>query len=698
MLFSRELGMKDKHKSKKQLIAELEGMRNRNSQFERLELARKTFLELLSTLDKSIDLVVPALSTGSWTWDIGSDEVVFRLDPPYDSDPERKRLQLSGPWERITGEEYLSPVRIWLRSVIENDAISDTTLLMTTDNRILVMSYGPVEQSDHASSKTVEGLFKDITPLFNLIPKDLAHFAQEGDVAGMLAQYHLDKVMRAATVETLGLLWRQKEQVYSMIENQYRKSSELQQRISAAHARVDKQNLTFVLSVICMWNGAVFLKDAEKRFVYVSPATTDILGLSKSQVLGRMDRELFERSDWQIDESVSCENETGCVCRFINKGEESVAQELWLCTLPFSSRSPDSSDGPAYYGFLLMRNQPPLDSQTKYRSKRMQDCEKQARKVAVTDRIVLLTGETGAGKDYVARYIHDNSRRAGGPFLSINCAAVPDTMAESELFGHEKGAFTGSIRLKKGLLELAEGGTLVLNEIGELSLPVQAKLLQFLDTKRIIRVGGKQEIDVNARLIVATNRDLDQEVAEDNFRRDLLYRINKIEIKVPPARERQADLPIVVAELLERIKQEDKLPYTPFADDATIARMARKKWPGNIREIENILIKAMVLHGGPRLQMDSLLEAIPDIDDSVITEIQENESAPVWTWRVSFPPPMGLEDLAKDMKRALIYEAIRRAGGNKTKAARLLRITRDSIMRQIRTLRKYYGPETQPPE
>ncbi|MBM3298797.1 MAG: sigma-54-dependent Fis family transcriptional regulator [Deltaproteobacteria bacterium] len=310
----------------------------------------------------------------------------------------------------------------------------------------------------------------------------------------------------------------------------------------------------------------------------------------------------------------------------------------------------------------------------------------------------MLTGETGSGKDYLARYIHDHSSRPNGPFFSINCAAIPEALAESELFGHEKGAFSGATERKLGLLELAEGGTLVLNEIGELSQRIQAKLLQFLDTKRFTRVGGRKEISVNARLIAATNRNLEQEVERGNFRRDLFYRINVIQIEVPPLRERHEDFGPLVDRLLDRIREEDRLTYKPFVDDASLAAMTCSPWKGNIRELYNTLVNAIVQHGGPRVKMGSSLPQLLIAESSETAETEQDTASPTWTWSVKFPPEKQLEDLAKDMKRAVIEQALRRSEGNKTKAARLLGISRDALNKQIKTLGIPSVRETHPHE
>ena len=189
----------------------------------------------------------------------------------------------------------------------------------------------------------------------------------------------------------------------------------------------------------------------------------------------------------------------------------------------------------------------------RYRSSLMETTLEQIRLAAQSESIVLLLGESGSGKDYLAKYLHNHSHRAGGPYFAINCAALAASIAESELFGHEPGAFTGTRGRKRGLLEMAEGGTLLLNEIGELSLELQAKLLTFLDTQSFTRVGGEKTIQANARIVAATNRDLERDVAAGRFREDLFYRLNVFVIGVPALRERKEDLPFLARDILETL-------------------------------------------------------------------------------------------------------------------------------------------------
>jgi DNA-binding NtrC family response regulator len=311
------------------------------------------------------------------------------------------------------------------------------------------------------------------------------------------------------------------------------------------------------------------------------------------------------------------------------------------------------------------------DPATQYTSEAMRQTVLQARQAAAGDSIVLLLGESGSGKDYLARIIHDNSRRKDGPFFALNCAAVSPELAESELFGHEPGAFTGARGRKRGLLELAEGGTLLLNEIGELSMPMQAKLLTFLDTRMFNRVGGESQIKVNARLIAATNRDLEEEVALGSFRRDLFYRLNVISIKIPPLRHRIDDLPDLAREIVDQLVEDMALHDVPDPDDETIRLLSTYNWPGNVRELRNVLERWLMLPPEDRANLTAL-----GIDSR-----QEN-----WSYTLSFPTDKDIHEVTRDMKRSLVQEALRRSSGSKQGAARLLGISRHALAYQLKSI------------
>lgn len=235
----------------------------------------------------------------------------------------------------------------------------------------------------------------------------------------------------------------------------------------------------------------------------------------------------------------------------------------------------------------------------------MRRLAEQLERVAPTPLSVLITGESGTGKEVLARTIHARSPRAGKAFMAINCAAIPDQLLESELFGYEPGAFTGAKRQKKGLIELADGGTLFLDEIGSMKLEMQAKLLRVLETKTLMRVGGTSEVRVNIRLMAATNRDLAAAVREGAFREDLYYRLSVVQFHLPPLRERVADLPLFVATFLEQASREMGKRITSVHPRA-MAALKAYPWPGNIRELRNVLERAVLFCDGPEIQLSHL--------------------------------------------------------------------------------------------
>ena len=226
----------------------------------------------------------------------------------------------------------------------------------------------------------------------------------------------------------------------------------------------------------------------------------------------------------------------------------------------------------------------------------MLDVKDMIGKVAPTNARVLITGENGTGKELVARQLHELSQRSGGPFIEVNCAAIPSELIESQLFGHEKGSFTSAIKQKKGDFELADGGTLFLDEIGDMSLSAQAKVLRALQENKIVRVGGEKEIPVNVRILAATNKNLKSEIEKGNFREDLYHRLSVIVIQVPPLRERKDDIPLLVGNFLEIIAQDMGKPVPTFEPEAMEA-LKQYQWTGNIRELRNIVERLVILCG-----------------------------------------------------------------------------------------------------
>jgi len=289
-------------------------------------------------------------------------------------------------------------------------------------------------------------------------------------------------------------------------------------------------------------------------------------------------------------------------------------------------------------------------------------------RVAPGNSTVLIRGESGTGKELVARAIHRNSARASKPFVAINCAAVTETLLESELFGHEKGAFTGAVGQRKGKLETAEGGTLFLDEIGELAAVLQAKLLRVLQEREFERVGGTRTIPVDIRVLAATNRNLEDAIKSGGFRQDLYYRVNVIAITVPPLRDRKTDIPVLATWFAQKIGAEVGRQVTGISKQAK-GVLAEYDWPGNIRELRNAIEHAVVLGSTSLIMVEDLPETLLDT-----------------------PPPQGREeggfhDAVREAKKRLILDAIDEAKGNISEAARSLRLHPNYLHRLVTTLR-----------
>jgi len=275
---------------------------------------------------------------------------------------------------------------------------------------------------------------------------------------------------------------------------------------------------------------------------------------------------------------------------------------------------------------------------------------------------VLITGESGTGKELIARAIHVNSPRRDRPFVAVNCGALSETLLDSELFGHMRGAFTGADSNKKGLIEVAEKGTIFLDEIGEMSPVVQVKLLRVLQERKFRRLGGTEEIDADIRILAATNRDLTKMVADGSFREDLFYRINVIPMRVPPLRERPEDIPVLAEHFVARFAEQMGKPVTGISGGA-LTLLKHHNWPGNIRELENAMERAVALERTPMVLPDSLPEQLN----------RAPGDAPTVAPADAFPDAgFDLERHVQGIEREYIAEALRRAGGVKVKAAELL--------------------------
>ncbi len=285
---------------------------------------------------------------------------------------------------------------------------------------------------------------------------------------------------------------------------------------------------------------------------------------------------------------------------------------------------------------------------------------------------ILITGESGVGKELVARTIHACSHQEPRAFMEINCASVPETLLESELFGYEKGAFTDAKTRKKGLVELAEGGTLFLDEIGEMGITLQSRLLRVIENKTFRRVGGLQDLRVNTRIVAATNRDLEKAIEEKSFRKDLYYRLKVIPIQVPALRERKEDVPLLVNHFVERFNRELGKKVKPVARDVMEA-LVNYDWPGNVRELKNVVERAMLLDAEDEILLDHLPG---EIYRTGTVRTQGDEAARVLT---NFYP-MTL----REMERVQIERTLQQTNGNKSKAATILGISRQTLREKLK--------------
>jgi two-component system response regulator HydG len=313
----------------------------------------------------------------------------------------------------------------------------------------------------------------------------------------------------------------------------------------------------------------------------------------------------------------------------------------------------------------IRRREKPLIARPIGKSKRFLEVLKLAEHVAPTDSTVLIQGESGTGKEVIARYIHNLSSRNDGPFLSINCGALPENLLESELFGHVKGSFTGAVRDKQGLFAAARGGSFFLDEVGEMPPSLQVKLLRVLQEREAIPVGATEAIPVDVRIIAATNRELEEEIRRGNFRSDLFYRLNVIAINLPPLRERRDDLLALIETLLNNLATETGTEPKALASEALDAVMVYE-WPGNVRELDNALEHAVVLTRGSLIEATSLPE-----------RITKRRKEPLVAERSYLNPTLEV------IERAYIMWVLQAEGGNKTRAAEVLGIDPSTLYRKL---------------
>ncbi len=429
----------------------------------------------------------------------------------------------------------------------------------------------------------------------------------------------------------------------------------------------------------------IFVKDRSLRYTHLNPGMLKLFHIKEAEVIGRTDESFLRKEPAENLRSLELRVLAGQSV----EAEHTIELNGGSVVLS-STRTPVRDALGGITGICgILRDvtgrrrecaveRPEAD---KYVSPGMKVTLDHVLLAAKNDSTVLFLGESGSGKDFLARYLHKSSTRSSGPYFAINCAALAPELVESELFGHEPGAFTGSRGRKRGLVELAEGGTLLLNEIGELALPIQAKLLTFLDTKHFTRVGGERTVAVNARIIAATNRDLGKEVQSGTFRPDLYYRLNVFPIVVPSLRERTEDLPALVDHLLTKLAARLGLTRFPAVEPEAVNALADYHWPGNVRELENVLERALILSEGGTVTKAAL--ALPQREDGTIHSLLGDELV------VSLSNGIGMNNLLDRTKHFLISQALRQCSGNVTKAASLLGISRGSMKHYMQRLRIY---------
>ena len=326
------------------------------------------------------------------------------------------------------------------------------------------------------------------------------------------------------------------------------------------------------------------------------------------------------------------------------------------------------------------------------RSKAMQEIYKAIGRVSSTDATVLIRGESGTGKELIARAVYQHSLRADKPFLVINCVAIPETLLESELFGYEKGAFTGAVSRRVGKIQQAHRGTVFLDEIGDMPLSIQAKILRLLQEKSIERLGGRETIPVDVRIIAATNRDLETALAEGRFREDLYYRLKVVTIWLPPLRDRVDDIPYLVDYFLPRFCKE-MATHNPGVSQEAKAFLSTHNWPGNVRELANVLQKALIFSRGGPISLEGISHALGDKRVVVDTDKSLEETIRQWV-RETLATGTAKDNfnaLVDRFARILLAEALDLTSGNRTRAAELLGMSRPTLLSKI----EKYGLRTQ---
>lgn len=346
-------------------------------------------------------------------------------------------------------------------------------------------------------------------------------------------------------------------------------------------------------------------------------------------------------------------------------------------------------------------------------SEAMQDVFKQIGQIAASEVTVLITGESGTGKELIAKAIYQHSLRSGGPYIAVNCAAIPENLIESELFGHEKGSFTGAAQMRKGKFELCDGGTIFLDEIGDMELATQTKVLRVLQEGEIQRVGGNETLRVNVRLIAATNKNLEKLVEEKDFREDLYYRLNVARIRLPNLKQRSSDIPELIDFMLQRLAKQNKSKVNRVSSDAR-SLLVKYPWPGNVRELENVINRASVVSQGDTILLKDLPPEIqkwardnqielksssthhpfPQESQETVVPVKTVSTAPANDTEACFEQlyhclrTTGMENILGVIEKAMIERALEETEGNQVKTSAILGMTRATLRKRIEQMKE----------
>lgn len=473
-------------------------------------------------------------------------------------------------------------------------------------------------------------------------------------------------IVRNEKVISVVLVFRDTKEMLNLAEDLEEKTTELIDQKNKLDA-IFNSNIEGTFTIDNEWNVTSFNLSAEK-----------ITGYKKNEAIGKKCWEIFNssvcRKGCHMEQTINKDKPTiGNEVKIVDKNGKLIPIRVNSSTLT-NNKNEKIGAVETFLDISEIKNLfEHLDERFKYenivgKNKEIKQIINVLESVAQTDSSVLVTGESGTGKELAARAIHLNSHRRTGPFIAVNCSAFAESLIESELFGHEKGAFTGAIKSKIGRFELAQNGTLFLDEIGDLSITVQTKLLRVLETKEIERVGSNKPIKINTRIIAATNKDLEIEIEAGRFREDLYYRINVMNIHLPPLRERKDDLPILVNHFIEKFNEKFKRNIKHFSSSAFDILMDYN-WPGNIRELENVIEHCFVLCGSDVIQIEHLPKRLREENFNSITK---NTS--------------GNLNHLKDAERNIIINTLKKHNGNRSKTAEELNIHPTTLWRKMKKL------------